>query len=240
VRGRTVLSRYSVAPSHLRTFAPSHPRTSQFMSVTDLRREYSGDPLDETRSERDPFRQFSLWFEQALLVEADPTAMALATATREGRPSVRTVLLKGVDEKGFLFFTNYHSRKSREMDQTGRASLLFLWRSVDRQVRVEGRVEKVTDTESDAYFDTRPLESRWSVYASRQSERIESREALESRFDIARQTYGDAVPRPHWWGGYRVVPEEFEFWQGRPSRLHDRLQYNRQPDGSWMKVRLAP
>ena len=210
------------------------------MSVTDLRREYSGDPLDETRSERDPFRQFSLWFEQALLVEADPTAMALATATREGRPSVRTVLLKGVDEKGFLFFTNYHSRKSREMDQTGRASLLFLWRSVDRQVRVEGRVEKVTDTESDAYFDTRPLESRWSVYASRQSERIESREALESRFDIARQTYGDAVPRPHWWGGYRVVPEEFEFWQGRPSRLHDRLQYNRQPDGSWMKVRLAP
>jgi pyridoxamine 5'-phosphate oxidase len=210
------------------------------MSQADLRREYSGDPLDETRSERDPFRQFSVWFEQALLVEADPTAMALATATREGRPSVRTVLLKGVDEKGFLFFTNYHSRKSREMDETGRASLLFLWRSVDRQVRVEGPVEKLTDAESDAYFDTRPLESRWSVYASRQSERIESREALESRFDIARQTYGEAVTRPRWWGGYRVLPEEFEFWQGRPSRLHDRLQYSRQPDGSWMKVRLAP
>ena len=210
------------------------------MSQADLRREYSGDPLDETRSERDPFRQFSVWFEQALLVEADPTAMALATATREGRPSVRTVLLKGVDEKGFLFFTNYHSRKSREMDETGRASLLFLWRSVDRQVRVEGPVEKLTGAESDAYFDTRPLESRWSVYASRQSERIESRAALESRFDIARQTYGEAVTRPRWWGGYRVLPEEFEFWQGRPSRLHDRLQYSRQPDGSWTKVRLAP
>ena len=210
------------------------------MSRSDLRRDYSDEPLDEARSDRDPFRQFSVWFEQAVLVEADPTAMALATATSDGRPSVRTVLLKGVDEKGLLFFTNYHSRKAREMDQTGRASLLFLWRAVERQVRVEGRVEKVTDAESDAYFDTRPLESRWSVYASRQSERVESRDALESRFDIARQTYGEGVTRPRWWGGYRVVPDEFEFWQGRPNRLHDRLQYSRQTDGSWVKARLAP
>ena len=210
------------------------------MSLADLRRDYSGEPFDETRAEVDPFRQFSVWFEQVLLVEADPTAMALATATRDGRPSVRTVLLKGVDEQGFLFFTNYHSRKAREMDQTGRAGLLFLWRTIERQVRIGGRVEKVTDTESDAYFATRPLESRWSVYASRQSEPIDSRAALESRYEVARQIYGDTVPRPHWWGGYRVVPDEFEFWQGRTNRLHDRVQYGRQPDGTWIRERLAP
>lgn len=210
------------------------------MSLSDIRREYLGQPFDEAHSDADPFRQFSLWFEQVLALEVDPTAMALATATRDGRPSVRTVLLKGVDAQGFAFYTNYHSRKAREMEQTGRASLLFLWRSVERQVRVEGRVEKVTDAESDAYFATRPLESRWSVYASRQSDRIEGREALESRYEVARQIYGDTVPRPHWWGGYRVVPDEFEFWQGRASRLHDRLQYSRQADGAWVRERLAP
>jgi pyridoxamine 5'-phosphate oxidase len=188
----------------------------------------------------DPFVQFSVWFEQARVTEQDPTAMALATATRDGRPSVRTVLLKGVDAAGFVFYTNYHSRKAREMEQTGRASLLFLWRSVDQQVRIEGRVEKVSEAESDAYFATRPIESRWSVYASRQSERIESRAALESRYEVARQIYGDTVPRPRWWGGYRVVPDEFEFWQGRASRLHDRLLYRRQADGSWTQDRLAP
>ncbi len=210
------------------------------MTLGDIRREYLGEPLDEAHSDADPFRQFSAWFEQVRAIEADPTAMALATATREGRPSVRTVLLKGVDAQGFVFYTNYHSRKAREMEQTGRASLLFLWRSVERQVRIDGRVEKVTDAESDAYFATRPLESRWSVYASRQSERLESRKALESRYEVARQMYGDAVPRPQWWGGYRVVPDEFEFWQGRASRLHDRLQYRRQPDGAWIRERLAP
>lgn len=210
------------------------------MTLGDIRREYLGEPLDEAHSDADPFRQFSAWFEQVRAIEADPTAMALATATREGRPSVRTVLLKGVDAQGFVFYTNYHSRKAREMEQTGRASLLFLWRSVERQVRIDGRVEKVTDAESDAYFATRPLESRWSVYASRQSERLESRKALESRYEVARQMYGDAVPRPQWWGGYRVVPDEFEFWQGRASRLHDRLQYQMQADGSWMRERLAP
>lgn len=210
------------------------------MSLSDIRREYMGEPLDEARSDADPFRQFSVWFDQVKPLETDPTAMVLATATRDGRPSVRTVLLKDVGEQGFVFYTNYHSRKAQEMEQTGRASLLFVWRSVERQVRVEGRVEKVTEAESDAYFAARPLESRWSVYASRQSERVESREALESRFEVARQTYGDAVPRPRWWGGYRLVPDEFEFWQGRASRLHDRLQYRMEANGSWVRERLAP
>jgi pyridoxamine 5'-phosphate oxidase len=210
------------------------------MTLGDIRREYAGDPLDEAHAHADPFMQFFAWFDQVRDTEQDRTAMALATATRDGRPSVRTVLLKSVDPQGFVFYTNYHSRKAREIEQTGRASLLFLWRSVNRQVRVEGRVEKVSDADSDAYFATRPVESRWSVYASRQSETIESREALESRYEVARQLYGDTVPRPRWWGGYRVVPDEFEFWQGRASRLHDRLQYRRQADGSWARERLAP
>ena len=210
------------------------------MTLADSHREYVGEPLDEAHSNMDPFRQFAVWFERARASEPDSTAMALATATREGWPSVRTVLLKGVDERGFVFYTNYHSRKTREMEQTRRASLLFLWRNSDRQVRIDGAVEKVSEAESDAYFATRPLESRWSVYASRQSEPIDSREALESRFEVARQTYGDAVPRPRWWGGYRVIPDMFEFWQGRTSRLHDRLQYRAQSDGSWVRERLAP
>jgi pyridoxamine 5'-phosphate oxidase len=210
------------------------------MTFSDIRREYAGEPLDEAHTHADPFTQFSTWFDQVRDTEQDPTAMALATATREGRPSVRTVLLKGMDAGGFVFYSNYHSRKAREMEQTGRASLLFLWRSVNRQVRIEGRVEKVSEADSDAYFATRPVESRWSVYASRQSETIESRAALESRYEVARQLYGDTVPRPRWWGGYRVVPDEFEFWQGRASRLHDRLQYRKQADSSWIRERLAP
>ena len=210
------------------------------MSLADIRREYLGEPLSETDSDPDPFRQFAIWFEQVRDIEPDPTAMALATATRDGRPSVRTVLLKAVDDKGFVFYTNYNSRKAREIAESGRASLLFYWRTVERQARIDGVVEKVTGAEADAYFATRPLESRWSVYASRQSDPIESREALESRFDVARQLYGETVPRPEWWGGYRVIPDEIEFWQGRSNRLHDRLRYVRRPDGAWDRARLAP
>ena len=210
------------------------------MSIADIRREYLGQPLSETDSDPNPFRQFERWFAQVRELEPDATEMALATATRDGRPSVRTVLLKGMDDRGFVFYTNYNSRKGKELAATGRGCLMFYWRSLERQVRIDGRAEKVSAEESDAYFATRPIESRWSVYASRQSEVIESRDSLESRFTIARQEYGERVPRPAWWGGYRIGPEEFEFWQGRPSRLHDRLRYVKDASGVWRRERLAP
>ena len=211
------------------------------MSLAD-RREYLGHPLSESESESDPFAQFARWFDQARETEGDPTAMALATATPAGRPSVRNVLLKGVDTRGFVFYTNYHSRKARELEATGHVSLLFTWRSLERQVRIEGTAERVTAAESDAYFATRPLESQLSVYASNQSEVIDSRETLELLFNAARERFEDqeTVPRPEWWGGYRVIPDQFEFWQGRESRLHDRLRYQREPNGSWRRDRLAP
>jgi len=211
------------------------------MSLADIRREYLGEPLSEAHSDPDPMRQFSVWFEHVRDIEADPTAMALATATPGGRPSVRTVLLKEMDDRGFVFYTNYQSRKAREMEATGRASLLFYWGSLERQVRIDGAVERVSPAESDAYFETRPPDSRLSVYASRQSETIESRDALDEVFERVKRTFGDGpVPRPDWWGGYRVVPDEFEFWQGRVNRLHDRLRYVKRVDGAWRRERLAP
>jgi len=211
------------------------------MSLANIRREYLGEPLSEVHSDPNPMRQFAHWFEQVRHTEGDPTAMALATASPEGRPSVRMVLLKGIDDRGYILYTNYESRKAREMEATGRASLLFFWPSVERQVRIDGIVERISPVESDAYFETRPLDSRLSVYASKQSEPIESREVLEDVFDRVKRTYGDGpVPRPDWWGGYRIVPDEFEFWQGRESRLHDRLRYVKSGDGSWRRERLAP
>ena len=211
------------------------------MSISDLRREYFGRPLLDEEAGPDPLTLFDRWFTAAREAEIDPTAMSLATATPDGRPSIRTVLLKGYGPDGFVFYTNYHSRKARHIAANPRVSLLFFWRQHERQVAVEGIAEKVTAAESDAYFATRPLDSRISVYASRQSEPVEGRVALDARFDAASKRFLDGqVPRPEWWGGYRVIPHEVEFWQGRVGRLHDRLRYRAQGDGTWVRERLAP
>jgi len=206
-----------------------------------MRRDYEGMPLDEGTADADPFRQFTAWFETASERELEPTAMTLSTVDAEGKPSGRIVLLKGLDDRGFVFFTNYESRKGRELERNPRASLLFYWATLHRQVRIDGSVERVTSDESDAYFATRPIESRLAALASPQSQIIESRSVLDERFAGARNRFPDAnMDRPRFWGGYRVIPDAFEFWQGRPSRLHDRLYYDRQSDGSWRRVRLAP
>ena len=210
------------------------------MSIANLRRDYLGKPLLEEEAGLDPFALFARWFADARNNEFDPVAMTLATTTRDGRPNARIVLLKVFDERGFVFYTNSQSRKARELDETGRAALLFFWPSHERQIRIEGTVNKVSAEESDAYFAQRPLDSRISVYASRQSETVESRQALDELFAEAARRFPDGqVPRPEWWGGYRVVPDAFEFWQGRVGRLHDRLRYERDAD-NWNRRRLAP
>jgi pyridoxamine 5'-phosphate oxidase len=209
------------------------------MPLSNIRREYLGEPLSEDSSDADPFQQFTRWFEQVKPLEADPTAMAVSTADRQGRPSSRMCLLKGVDERGFVFYTNYRSRKGRDIGETRFASLLFYWPSLERQVRIDGVIDAISDAESDAYFASRPLESRWSAVASPQSDVIDSREDLEARAAAVREQFGEQVARPAWWGGYRVVPTLFEFWQGRPNRLHDRLRY-RKSAGGWVRERLAP
>jgi len=200
-------------------------------------------PLTKTNVDANPIRQFQAWYDEALasgVSEQDTISMTLATATKEGNPDARIVLLKSFDDGGFVFYTNYQSRKARELSENQRACLLFYWASLWRQVRIEGTVEKVSDAESDAYFQSRPLGSKLGAWASNQSEVVAGREILEARFAELQKRFGDNVPRPLHWGGYRVKPEAIEFWQGQENRLHDRLRYSLREDGVWAIERLAP
>lgn len=210
------------------------------MKLADLRREYTQAGLSEADLAPDPFAQFDHWFAEAQNAGLrEPNAMALATVNADGQPSLRIVLLKGAGPDGFRFFTNYESRKGRELETNPQASLCFPWHELERQVRVEGRAERLSPADNDAYFKSRPLGSQWGAWTSNQSSRVSGRAALEARLAEIEASYPDEVPRPPFWGGYRIVPNAVEFWQGRPSRLHDRLRFVKE-DSGWSVERLAP
>ncbi|MFM1850646.1 MAG: hypothetical protein RIS54_330 [Verrucomicrobiota bacterium] len=212
------------------------------MTLADLRKEYSLAGLKETDLAKDPFRQFDKWFQEADAAKiAEPNAMTLATAARDGRPSARTVLLKAVDGRGFVFYSNFESRKGRDLDANPFATLVFPWIALERQVIVSGPVVKTSREEAEAYFHSRPLASQLGAWASSQSTIISGRAPLEESMKTVEKKYaGRPVPLPPFWGGYRLAPETVEFWQGRRSRLHDRLRYRRESDGSWTVERLSP
>ena len=209
--------------------------------IAALRREYTARGLRRAELDPDPVRQFSRWFDEAVRDEfTDANSMALATASPDGIPFLRTVLLKGFDGRGFTFFTNYDSAKGHQLAANPRVALLFFWGELERQVCIRGTVGKTSREESEAYFKSRPTGSQLGAWVSKQSEVVASREVLEQRLGEVSKKFGDDPPPPPHWGGFRVVPESVEFWQGRPNRLHDRMLYTRQPDGSWRIDRLAP
>jgi pyridoxamine 5'-phosphate oxidase len=207
-----------------------------------LRSNYALSGLNETDLLDTPFQQFQRWLEQAIAAKLpEPNAMTLATLSTEGKPIARMVLLKGLDEKGFVFYTNYDSAKGKQLTETDSAALVFWWAGLERQVRVEGMVEKVSSEESDAYFQSRPKASQLGAWASPQSQVIENREVLDKRLAQLEEKYAiEKVPRPPHWGGFLVIPTAIEFWQGRPSRLHDRIRYELDEKGDWFYQRLAP
>jgi pyridoxamine 5'-phosphate oxidase len=212
------------------------------MAFANMRREYMHHGLEESELAEDPFAQFQLWFDAAVAANLpEPNAMTLATATKDGRPSARMVLLKQVDDRGFVFFSNYESRKGKELAENPRAALIFFWVELERQVRVEGTVEHVSADVSAEYFHSRPPGSQLGSAASYQSQVISGREVLEQRVAELEAEYPDSeIPLPDFWGGFRVVPEAVEFWQGRVNRLHDRLRYRKDEDGAWIVERLSP
>jgi pyridoxamine 5'-phosphate oxidase len=217
-------------------------RATPAPSVLEFRRRCVLAPLSEHEVAADPIAQFARWFQDALRAELpQPYAMTLATATPDGVPSARMVLLKDFDARGFTFYTNYESQKGVELAANPRAALVFYWAELARQVRISGEVHRLTPAESDAYWRTRPVGSRLGALASRQSQVIDGRAVLEARLQALMAEYATAdIPRPPFWGGYRVVPQRVEFWHSRPNRLHDRLRYTRQADGRWQLERLSP
>jgi pyridoxamine 5'-phosphate oxidase len=210
--------------------------------LTGLRNEYAAHGLRRADLHSDPIEQFSAWFAAALAAEIrDPNAMSLATASPDGKPSVRIVLLKGFDERGFVFFTNYQSEKGRQIEANPNVSVVFFWVQLERQVRISGVAEKTSREDSAAYFHSRPVGSRLGAWVSHQSDVIDARRILDSRLaEMTERFEKGEIPLPPHWGGYRIKPDKIEFWQGRPNRLHDRFRYSRQADGTWQIDRLAP
>jgi len=210
-------------------------------NLADIRKQYSLKTLERPDLAADPLTQFDTWFQDALAAEIlEPNAMVLATADANGRPSARVVLLKGVQDGGFVFYSNYHSRKGHDMAANPQVALVFNWLDLERQVRIEGSVQKVPQEVSEAYFHSRPRGSQLGAWTSRQSEVISHREVLDERLEKLEQRYPDTVPLPNFWGGYIVMPKRIEFWQGRSNRLHDRFVYDVQTDGTWSLERLSP